>query len=180
MRGLLLLAACLCLFAALALVANAGLPERATYTGVITTQGLVAPELNALAPPFTAAGLDGEAVSLLELRGKTVIINFWATWCGPCAAEMPALQALYDGRLEDDVRIVGVNLGEDRDAVARWAEFYGLTFDLVFDPQGQIAGLYQLRGQPSTYIVSPAGIITDIIYGPAALTQLQAALPPSF
>lgn len=175
-----MLAAFLCLLMGVVLVVNAGLPERASHTGVLTSEGMVAPELNAIAPPFTAISLGGDSVSLLELRGTPVIINFWATWCGPCAAEMPQFQELYESRPEGDLRIIGVNLGEDRQSVAAWAEGYGLTFDLVFDPDGQIAALYQLRGQPSTYIISPNGVITDIFFGPVTLTQLQAALPPTF
>ena len=178
-QGLLLLAACLCLLAAGILVVNGGLPERASYTGVLTSEGLVAPEMNALAPPFSAASLAGDSVSLIDLRGTPVIINFWATWCAPCAVEMPQLQALYESLPEGDLHIIGINLAEDADRVAQWAEHFGLTFDLVFDPDGQIATVYQLRGQPSTYIISPSGIITDIFYGPVTLAQLQAALPLS-
>lgn len=179
-RGVLLFAAALCLAAAAALVLTTGLPERAQYTGVLTEQGVVAPERNAIAPPFTATTLEGAQVSLLELRGTPVVINFWATWCAPCKAEMPQLQALYEGYPEGEIRILGVNVGEDPESIAQWAEQYGLTFDLLLDPAGQIAALYQLRGQPSTYVVSPEGLVTSIIFGPATLTQLQAAIPPSF
>jgi peroxiredoxin len=179
-RGVLLLAAGLCLTAAAALVLSAGLPERAQYTGVLTEQGLVAPELDAIAPPFTATRLDGTQVSLLELRGTPVIINFWATWCAPCKAEMPQLQALYETYPEGEIRILAVNVGEDQASIAQWADQYGLTFDLLLDPAGQIAALYHLRGQPSTYVISPEGAITSVIFGPATMMQLEAALPATF
>ena len=172
-RGLLLFGAFLCLLAAVVLVANTGLPERASFTGILTSAGLVAPELNAVAPPFTAVDLNGASVSLSEFRGTPVIINFWATWCAPCAAEMPQLQGLYEAYPEGDLRVIGVNLGEERGR----AERFNLTFDLVLDPAGEIASLYRLRGQPSTYVVSADGVITDIFYGPVTLAQLQAALP---
>lgn len=179
-RTLLLLLAFLCLFTALALVINVGLPERATYSGAITRTGTFAPELGALAPLFAAERIDGETLNLLELRGSPVILNFWATWCGPCAAEMPELQAFYESRQEDGVRILGVNLGERPEDVTTWIQRYGLTFDLLLDSQGDIATLYRLRGQPSTYIVSPEGVITSIFYGPTVFSQLEAALTSAF
>lgn len=179
-RALLLLFALLCVFAAFVLVFNAGLPERATYSGTITGSDTFAPELNALAPLFTTTNIDGEMVSLLELRGTPVIINFWATWCGPCAAEMPDLQAFYESRQEDPVRILGVNLGERIEEILPWVERYRLTFDLLLDPQGEIAALYRLRGQPSTYVVSPGGTINSIFYGPTTYPQLEMLLQPAF
>lgn len=179
-RALLLLFAFLCLYAALVLIVNLGLPDRATYSGTISSEGIFAPELNAFAPLFTASRVDGAVFNLLELRGSPVVINFWATWCGPCAAEMPDLQAFYESRREDGIRILGVNLGERPEDIAAWVEHYGLTFDLILDPQGEIAALYRLRGQPCTYIVSSTGVITTIFYGPTTFSQLEAALSPTF
>lgn len=178
-RASLLLAASLCFVIAFALVIQSGLPQRASYSGVITDENTFAPEIDALAPPFTATNIDGETVNLLELRGSPVVINFWATWCGPCAAEMPELQAFYEAHRQDGLRLLGVNLGESPEQILSWVEQYGLTFDLLLDPQGEIANLYRLRGQPSTYVISPDGIITTIFYGPTTFSQLEMSLPPT-
>jgi peroxiredoxin len=178
-RAFLLLAALLCFFTALMLVNHSGLPERASYSGLVTDLDTFAPEVGALAPPFTTTNIDGEVVNLLELRGSPVIINFWATWCGPCAAEMPELQAFYEARQRDGIRMLGINLSEGIEQILPWVEQYRLTLDVLLDPHGEIAGVYRLRGQPSTYIVSPEGVITHIFYGPTTLQQLEMFLPPT-
>lgn len=177
-RVLLLILASASLIAAMSIAAIAGLPDRATYSGTIADGSLYAPEIGALAPPFSLARYNGGEVDLQSLRGSPVVINFWATWCGPCAVEMPELQTLYDEMQASGVRIVGVNLSESPQAVAAWSQQYGLTFDLVLDYDGAVAALYRLRGQPSTYILSSDGIIQQIFYGPSTRSQLEAALLP--
>jgi peroxiredoxin len=161
--------------AAVVILIVVGLPQRADYTGVLTIPGVrpTAPEINAYAPPFALPTLMGELLQLESLRGETVLINFWATWCVPCAIEMPELQTLYEQR---DVRIIAVNLGESREEVAAWVEAFGLTFDVVLDARQEVAALYALRGQPSTYVVSPDGIITAIFYGAVKMNTLSPYL----
>lgn len=166
--------AILALAAAFVILINAGLPNRAHYSGfVVEGVGRVAPEGGSLAPPFTQATLNGDPVNLLDLRGETVIINFWATWCLPCRVEMPELQEVHEAT---GVRILAVNIGEGRDAVAQWVAEFGLTFDIVLDPQQRVYQDYRVRGQPSTYIVAPDGIITHIFFGQTTATALHEAL----
>lgn len=176
-RLALLAAAAACLTAAFGLVIHAGLPERAVFTGQMLSGSLYAPEIGANAPPFEAVTAAGEQLRLDDLRGQAVLLNFWATWCEPCRVEMPILQAIA-ARHSNNVRVVAVNLGETPDAVRAWADDLGLTFDLALDQSGRIAALYRLRGQPSTYVLSPAGTITHIYYGPATESALLAALAP--
>jgi peroxiredoxin len=162
------------LIAAAVLLYQTGLPQRADYSGlVIDGLGVVAPEIGAFAPPFEQANLSGDTLALFDLRGESVVINFWATWCPPCIVEMPALQDLHD---ETGVRIIGVNMGEEHAIAAAWIAENGITFDIVLDPQGQVSQTYRLRGQPSTYVVAPDGIITHIFYGTVAMAALQDAL----
>jgi peroxiredoxin len=168
-----------CLIAATALVYSAGLPQRAAFTGrIIPGEVPIAPELNARPPDFTAPTLAGDSLSLSDLRGQTVLINFWATWCEPCRIEMPVLETLYQTYQATGLRVVAINLGESPAAAQRWADEFELSFDLVLDPDNRIAPLYHLRGQPSTYVVSPDGLITQIFYGPAAEADLLAAFQP--
>jgi peroxiredoxin len=178
-RILLFIAALACWAAAVFIVVSGGLPERAAFTGqIIPGERPVAPELNAIAPPFEAVTLTGTRINLLDLRGSVVLINFWATWCEPCRVEMPELQTLYERYQAQELRVLAVNLGEEAAAAQSWVEAFGLTFEVLLDPQQQIAALYYLRGQPSTYVVSPDGIITHISYGPASLAMLEAAIAP--
>ncbi len=163
------------------LVLQAGLPSHADYTGFQLDSGqVVAPEVNSLAPPFANPTLDGNIITLYDLRGNPVIINFWATWCGPCRVEMPELQSLYDDYGEQGLHILGVNLAEPVPLITAWVRDFGLTFDIVLDEQGQIATTYRLRGQPSTYVISPEGIITHVYYGPVNMDTLRAAVESYF
>lgn len=175
-RPLLLLGALASLAIAVVLLLAAGLPQRAAYSGEILANGqIVAPEIGANAPTFFAPTLGG-SVDLPQLRGTPVVINFWATWCVPCRVEMPELQALHEA--QPDVRVLAVNLGEPLDLIVDWVTHFGLTFDIVLDAEQTIAANYRLRGQPSTYIVSPEGTITAIFYGPTTQQALEAALEP--
>jgi peroxiredoxin len=177
-RIFLLLTAVAAFTAAVIILINAGLPERAQFTGELLPDGRVAaPELNAVAPDFTLTTLDGAEINLASLRGTPLLINFWATWCEPCRVEMPILQDFYETHRASGLRILAVNLGETPDIIRRWVDDYGLTFDIILDPQQSLAALYQIRGQPSTYAISPSGIITAIYYGPISVDQLQAVIP---
>ncbi len=176
LRRLLLLAtAAITWMAAVLLLVGTGLPDRATFTGQITVGEIpTAPEINAIAPPFTLTTITGETVDLAELRGTPVIINFWATWCTPCKVEMPILQRLYTDYQAQGLHILAINLGEEPAAVREWQTTLGLTYDLLLDTQTSTAARYYLRGQPSTYVVSPTGIITHIYYGPVSDQALRA------
>jgi peroxiredoxin len=163
-RVLLLVGAALVMAAALALLFQVGIPAPSSD----------APVLNAPAPDFAAFTLQGERRQLSALRGQTVIINFWATWCGPCLVEMPILQSIHE--THTNVHILAVNLGESEAIMREWAQTAGLTYDLLVDKEQAIAARYQLRGQPSTYVIAPDGIITHIYYGPVNAQALAAAL----
>lgn len=175
-RPLLVLGAIASLAAAFVLLLAAGLPQRAAYSGEILPDGqIVAPEIGASAPSFLAPTLSG-VVDLSELRGTPVVINFWATWCVPCRVEMPELQALHAA--QPTVRVLAVNLGEPLDLIVDWVTHFGLTFEIVLDAEQTIAAAYRLRGQPSTYVISPKGVVTAIFYGPTTQEALEAALEP--
>jgi thiol-disulfide isomerase/thioredoxin len=168
------ISALVCFGIAVALLITAGLPNRAAYTGQILSNGqAIAPEIGAFAPPIRAQTLDG-TVDLAALRGTPAIVNFWATWCVPCRVEMPELQAFH--QMHPDARVLAVNLGESRRLIVDWVRQFGLTFDVVLDADQSIATLYHLRGQPSTYIVAPDGMITSIFYGPTTRQTLESAL----
>lgn len=126
-----------------------------------------APAVGRAAPDFQLESLDGQAISLAELRGRPVIINFWATWCGPCRTEMPALQEIYEDRdwEERGLVILAVNLGESASAVRKFMEANGLSFTVLLDSEGRTGMLYNAQYIPTTYFVDNDGIIRHIKMG---------------
>jgi len=156
----------------LVILIGAGLPNRADFTGFRLPNSArpIAPEINAIAPSFD---------SLVSYQGKPIILNFWATWCEPCLAEMPDLQRLYDEYANRGLVVLGINLGESEADVDEWREKLNLTFPMIID-NGQIAGLYRLRTQPTTYIISPQGVITQIFHGTIRLESVREAIAPFF
>lgn len=122
-------------------------------------------------PDFELKTLDGEMVKLSDLKGKKVVLNFWATWCPPCKAEMPHMQNYYDNNKEqENVEILAVNLttGENRGvkAVQEFIDAYGLTFPIPLDEQGIIGETYQAFQIPTTYMLNTDGTIAHKIVGP--------------
>ena len=120
------------------------------------------------APDFQLQSLDGQTVSLSGLRGRPVILNFWATWCGPCRLEMPHLQAASeDARwTEQGLVILAVNLGESTPQVESFMEDNGLSFPVLLDTELEVARLYNASSIPVTYFIDRNGIIRDMKIGP--------------
>ena len=119
------------------------------------------------APDFELETPEGEMVRLSDLRGQVVIINLWASWCGPCRAEMQAIQRLYDDQRERGLTVLAVNSTvQDRESEAlRFADELGLSFPIVLDREGVVSQRYRLRALPSTFFVDRAGVIRSVIVG---------------
>ncbi len=109
------------------------------------------------APDFSLQSRAGETVSLAELRGNVVMINFWATWCGPCREEMPHLEALYQRYSGLGFTILGVNVEEDSSLSDRFLADTPVTFPILFDPANGVSELYDVLAMPSTVIVDRNG-----------------------
>ena len=122
------------------------------------------------APEFELTTLDGKAVKLSDYQGKKVILNFWATWCPPCKAEMPHMQKYYESKAEkENVEILAVNLTSMDDgekAVQQFIDGYELTFPILMDEKGDIGDQYRAFTIPTTYMIDTTGIIQHKIVGP--------------
>ncbi len=126
------------------------------------------------APDFTLVRADtGETVSLSDLRGQTVVLNFWATWCPPCRAEMPELEAAYlEQGYPDDLVVLGVNQEETVEQVMRFMDDFSLTFPVVLDTDAAVRKRYAVPGLPATFFIDREGVIRARTYGPVFGTLL--------
>lgn len=119
------------------------------------------------APDFTLTSSAGQSVKLGELRGKVVILNFWATWCPPCREEMPGMEQLYQRYKSRGFTILAVSVdGEGEKVVKPFLREYRLTFPVVYDTRMKVADLYQVRALPSTYLIGRDGQIAALALGP--------------
>ena len=144
-------------------------------------------EVGRTAPEYGALTLVGDSVSLEELRGTVVLLNVWATWCGPCREEIPALQELYESHNSRGLEVVGVSIDGRGEvpSIRRFAADYGVTYPLWHDPEDRISTRYRLIGVPATFLLDRRGVIRWFHLGPvqvddAALNRaLEAALAES-
>ena len=131
-----------------------------------------------VAPNFRLARLDGSDLHLTDFRGQYVLVNFWATWCGPCRAEAPAFQRFADA--SPQLTVLGVNQQEDAGAVRSFTGEFKTTYPVVLDRTGEVSLAYRIGlGIPVTFLVGPDGVIQHIYGGEVkqkALDQLRACL----
>jgi len=127
-------------------------------------QGL--PEIGKPTPPFSLVDLEGNRVTITDFHGRVVLLNFWATWCGPCRIEMPAMERLYQDFHAKGLDILAVSIDPQGVVVTRpFKEALGLTFPILNDSEYRVASLYGARTLPMTYIIDRQGIIRQRIYG---------------
>jgi peroxiredoxin len=127
--------------------------------------GILSPAAKAVAPDFTLEDPSGAPVSLRDFRGKIVLVNFWATWCVPCRAEMPAMEQLYQEFQGQGFVLVAVNFKDGAEQVGAFGRELHLTFPLALDGKGTVASAYGVRGLPSTYLIDRDGHLTGQVIG---------------
>jgi len=119
------------------------------------------------APEFSLARLDGgEPVRLADLRGRVVLVNFWATWCKPCEEEMPAMQRLYEALAGPGFELLAISVDEDPALVERFRERLGLEFPILLDPDQRVAHAWQTFRFPETLLVDAEGSVVERYVGP--------------
>ncbi len=135
-----------------------------------------APRVGQPAPDFTLNGIDQKTVQLSQFRGKPVMLNFWATWCAPCSAEMPNIEKAYQQH-SSDVVILAVNQNESADQVRGYAELYHLHFPLLLDEHSAVGETYRVQALPTTIFIDRTGTIREIhIGGPMTVEFIEGRI----
>lgn len=134
------------------------------------------PVVGSPAPEITLQNLQGETVSLSSMRGRPVLVNFWATWCGPCRVEMPEFQEAYLTH-GDDLVILAVNAtNQDNGDIAGFVNDLGLTFPILLDEEGEALSAYDVFAMPTSVFINRDGIIVDIFTGPINRAYIESKL----
>ncbi len=134
--------------------------------GVLATTSLAASDLTGKsAPDFVLKSATGENLRLSEYRGDVVMINFWATWCGPCRQEMPLLDDLYSRYGRVGFSLLGVNIDDDARRAMQMVEELGVNFPVLFDDTKEVSKLYQVEAMPVTVLVNRAGTVRHVHHG---------------
>ncbi|SDW06520.1 Peroxiredoxin [Marininema mesophilum] len=137
------------------------------------TEKQKAPSVGEKAPNFTLKTLDGKELSLKDLKGKPVLLNFWASWCKPCGEEMPAIQKVYDKYKKQGFQVVGVNIAETEVAVSGFSRDLDLNFPIVLDQDRVVTKRYDVGRLPATYLISREGKIIRKMKGQMLEGQIE-------
>jgi len=151
----------------LILIAGAAWIALSANTTDAVTNNTSAPQAGFAAPDFALKASDGTEYTLSKLKGNAVLVNLWATWCPPCRAEMPAIEKMYQEYKDQGLVVLAVNMTYQDDllAVVPFTKEFALTFPILLEETGDVASAYQLRSLPSSYFISRAGIIQEVVIG---------------
>lgn len=177
--GWLRVVACVFLLPA-ALVLALAVPAR----GQALRDGLSVAYGNPPAPPLALEDIDGREHRLSDSRGKVIVVNFWATWCPPCVAEMPAMQRMYDALADEGIHVLAVNAGESAEDIRSFVRDFepALVFPLLRDTNGETFAQWRVLGLPHTFIVDRSGNLAYTAQGarqmdsPHIMERLRALL----
>ncbi|MED4446896.1 redoxin domain-containing protein [Bacillus thuringiensis] len=148
--------------------------SEAAMKEIIARNGI---EIGKSAPDFELTKLDGTNVKLSDLKGKKVILNFWATWCGPCQQEMPDMEAFYKEHKEN-VEILAINYtpsekGGGEEKVSNFAKEKGITFPVLLDKNIDVTTAYKVITIPTSYFIDTKGVIQDKFIGPMTQKEME-------
>jgi len=132
------------------------------------------------APDFTLPALTGETVHLRDYRGQVVLVNFWASWCPPCVAELPAIHAFYQSHRQEGFIVLAVNAEEGTATVQDFVQRQGFTFPVLLDSHGGVMNRYGVRALPTTFIVDRQGNIRYVHRGEISSQTLAEVVEPLF
>ena len=139
------------------------LSEAAKYLEALS---IMLPNSEVHALDFTVESLLGDSESLNDYRGKVIFLNFWATWCGPCKAEVDEIDTLHETLKGEDFMIMALSIQEQKKKVTKFMESNNVDFPVYLDSDGSVAAMYGVTGIPTTYIIAPDGKIVGRAVGP--------------
>jgi cytochrome c-type biogenesis protein len=126
------------------------------------------------APVFTTINDQGETIALEQFQGEYVLLNFWATWCGPCRVEMPDMEVVYQARAGQGFNVLAINNSESLDQVTAFRDEVNVTFPFLMDEDGSIQRHYGVISYPSSFLVDPNGVIVERHFGPMTPETITA------
>lgn len=131
-----------------------------------------------LAPPFRLPSLTGEQVDLASLRGKVVLVNFWASWCPPCREELPELERISREYRDKGVEIVGINIDQEKENALRFVKRFSLTYTILFDENFKVVEEYRAKAMPTSYLIDRDGRVSQVFHGYSKkkLPKMEAAI----
>ena len=133
---------------------------------IFAKMGAVLPNNEKPAPDFNLLTPNGKSISLSDYKGRTVLLNFWATWCIPCKKELPSMQRLYEDLKLDGFEIVAISIDRDKkERVHQYIEEYSLTFPVLLDPSQKVRKDYFILGLPTSYLIGKDGKLKGFISG---------------
>jgi len=132
-------------------------------TGAVFTAQ--ADAINVPAPDFTLESRSGDNVRLEDHRGEVVMLNFWASWCGPCRQEMPLMDGIYSRYQDLGFTILAVNVDENRDEALRFLDKVPVNYPVLYDPESSVSELYEVPAMPTTVMIDRDGTARYIHYG---------------
>lgn len=148
-------------------------------TSTRTNELKVGLEVGNLAPDFELKNVEGNSIKLSSLKGKKVILNFWATWCPPCRQEMPDMAKFYVDQKDKGIEILAVDLTnteKSREDVTNFMRANSITFPVVLDENGKVSQLYNVASIPASFIIDSQGVIQRKLVGPMTYNSMKSML----
>lgn len=154
-------------------------PSATSGSAPSANEGSVVPAaVNFAAPQLALQSINGNTESLTDYRQNVLLVNNWATWCPPCKAEMPTLEAYYEAHAAEGFMIVAIEAGEPKDSVSQFAQSYGLKFPVWVDPQNASLAAFRNQDLPNSYVIDRTGTVRYAWVGAISRAMLEKYVTP--